>query len=130
MSTWRRFAACRDKPTEWWFPENDIKGKPVDYGPALAICATCPAIAACREEHLTEETGVWGGLVPADRRKLARRRRPVLFCPGCGARVAKGRRLADAVVWCEERSCQDEAYRRDRERRNGASRRRRNGRVA
>lgn len=38
-----------------------------DYGPALAICATCPVIGPCRETSAHEPWGVWGGTTPEER---------------------------------------------------------------
>ena len=58
--TWREQAACRDHTATMFadFP---------DYGPALAICATCPVIDPCREASVNEPWGVWGGTTPEER---------------------------------------------------------------
>ena len=60
-----------------WYTEN-IRG----YGPsqatvaAQAICVTCPHRDACAEWGIERETfGVWGGLTPADRRRIRKARR-------------------------------------------------------
>lgn len=49
---------------------------------AQAVCAGCPVRTECLEYALTgEDTGVWGGLGPAERRELACERRGL---PGDG----------------------------------------------
>ena len=57
---WRDRAACKDTPA-LFFAEYP------DYGPALAICATCPVVEPCREDGKNEPWGIWGGTVPEER---------------------------------------------------------------
>lgn len=81
---WKAKAACRDKPSEWWF-----KIKPVtktrfsnDNEQARAICATCPVLRQCRNfvdeleapfAGLSVRTqtrnmfGIWAGETPQER---------------------------------------------------------------
>lgn len=56
--SWRDEAACKGKPTEWWFPNQ---GETASL--ALAICKRCPVADECREYADTagERYGVWGG---------------------------------------------------------------------
>lgn len=60
-------AACRDHPDVSWFP-----GRGEHAAPAKAICATCPALSDCLAYALADDTltGVWGGTLPAERRRL------------------------------------------------------------
>ena len=37
---------------------------------AKALCAPCPIRDACEEEGWRHPDGVWGGLTPADRRRM------------------------------------------------------------
>ncbi len=72
--SWRQRAACRGKPTEWFFAGT---GK---WGPALEVCARCPVQRQCLDyvrhpERSTRrgdswawaEVGVWGGRTPRGR---------------------------------------------------------------
>jgi WhiB family transcriptional regulator, redox-sensing transcriptional regulator len=65
-------AACRDYPSNLFFPET---GQKVDPEVKL-ICSQCPLHDACREHGIRHERfGVWGGLSEADRKKIRRTRR-------------------------------------------------------
>ncbi len=74
---WRPWAACRDLPTDWWYPNqagmNDNNKK------ALAICATCPVREHCLATSLAnrEQHGIWGGLNVRNRRQVRRVRQTV-----------------------------------------------------
>jgi len=48
-----------------------------NYGPAREVCMACPARTPCLEHALAvrEDDGMWGGLTPPERRRIARRRR-------------------------------------------------------
>lgn len=57
---WRRQAACRGKPTHWWFPDNN-EWRSANALLARQICSTCPVIEPCRETARTRnERGIWG----------------------------------------------------------------------
>lgn len=67
---WHQYAACRGKPTSWFFPE---KGDSV--GKAKLVCAGCPVAAPCLEQALAgEEHGVWAGTSRGTRRRIMRDR--------------------------------------------------------
>ena len=70
---WRALAACRGQ-TELMFPESE-RGQPVDFAPALAVCAGCPVVEPCRQAGVRERHGVWGGASPTDRGFGSRGRR-------------------------------------------------------
>jgi WhiB family redox-sensing transcriptional regulator len=68
---WFDDAACRDAPTEVFFPVSESQA-----GEAKAICAACPVREACLEYALETRPGdgVWGGLTASERHRLIRRR--------------------------------------------------------
>jgi WhiB family transcriptional regulator, redox-sensing transcriptional regulator len=73
--SWRRDAACRDKPTSLFFAE---RGDFETVQAAKAVCATCPVREPCLEYALAHPTrtlhGVWGGTSPRQRQFIRRRR--------------------------------------------------------
>jgi WhiB family redox-sensing transcriptional regulator len=75
---WREAARCRDvEEPDVFFPDRKDRADE-----ALALCALCPVLLACRRHalELPERFGVWGGLTEAEREGLlraSRARRPV-----------------------------------------------------
>jgi WhiB family redox-sensing transcriptional regulator len=65
-------ALCAQTDPDLFFPEKNGSSDP-----ARRICAVCPVRAECLEFALAnkEAHGVWGGMSPAERRKLQRRGR-------------------------------------------------------
>ena len=61
QAPWRRLAACRGQSAVM-FSGSDRR-RPLDYGPALSLCASCPVVVPCRAAGRLESAGVWGGLV-------------------------------------------------------------------
>ena len=71
---WRQQAACRDQPTEWWFP--DYRTGFGDAHPrAKRICAACPVREDCLTAGLVELHGYWGGESMRSRARIAQHRR-------------------------------------------------------
>lgn len=74
-TSWVERAACRGKPTAWWFPEP---GGRFDAQVARLICGRCPVAAECLQQALLEEAetgpkaGIRGGLTVMQRRALRR----------------------------------------------------------
>lgn len=68
LPDWRDRAACRWADPEAFWPA--IGGQPEA---ALALCATCPVLGDCREDHqasrLPDEGGIWWGTTANDRRE-------------------------------------------------------------
>lgn len=62
-------ALCAESDPETWFPEKGGSTRQ-----AKAICAACPARAACLQHALTHPDdgrfGIWGGLSERERRRL------------------------------------------------------------
>jgi hypothetical protein len=58
---WKDRAACRGKPTEWWFP---LEGGDTSGLDARRVCAACPVQAECAQAGAAGEQGIWGGLSP------------------------------------------------------------------
>lgn len=67
-----RQAACRDKPTEFFYPP---RGGNVS-GPQ-AVCAGCPVREECLDYAIAngDHFGIWGGLSDKQRRKVRRQQR-------------------------------------------------------
>lgn len=98
-----------------WFP--DRRGSATA---AKALCGACPVTAACLDHamtieggaHRSDRHGVWGGLTPAERWRLARARgRP---CADCDQPVPSRHRYCDA---CRDRRRHERDRRRDQARR-------------
>ena len=76
--TWRRHAACLDRPEEWWFPVG-TRGDALQHLEAgKRICNTeCPVRAECLDYAIQrgEKYGTWGGMAEEDRECERRNRR-------------------------------------------------------
>jgi WhiB family transcriptional regulator, redox-sensing transcriptional regulator len=73
--TWHHRAACRGmSPKVFYGPDAPKDDSWADD--AKAVCAICPVKEPCLTEALIrgERYGVWGGLVPGERRRLLRDR--------------------------------------------------------
>lgn len=71
-------AACIGHDPTFWFPEESgPKLSQYHEMTAKAICNDCPIQAQCLEMAMSsnEKWGIWGGLMPAERQALRRRRR-------------------------------------------------------
>lgn len=73
---WWDQAACRGVGPDAFFPHEPRSGSTAVYQFALAMCRRCPVQAQCAEAGMDEADGVWGGLMPADRRPGRQSRRP------------------------------------------------------
>jgi WhiB family transcriptional regulator, redox-sensing transcriptional regulator len=83
---WELTAHCRRYDPTLFFGPNRFEPKRerlAREAEAKSICATCPALDACRDYALenAEVYGVWGGLGEADRRAVLARR-PVAAAAG------------------------------------------------
>lgn len=75
MIGWWHFAACRGRPTQWWYPSQ---GDIVQGLVAKAVCSRCSVRVACLEAALAEERlvghpylfGIRGGLYAEERRRV------------------------------------------------------------
>lgn len=72
---WMAQAGCRDKPGEWFFPEQPRAGA---YNQGKAVCAACLVASTCwayitKCDPNAEWDGLWAGLTPTQRRTLVRR---------------------------------------------------------
>ncbi|SDQ85642.1 WhiB family transcriptional regulator [Thermostaphylospora chromogena] len=66
---WAGRGACRTSDPDLFFP---LAPTPVQEARAKAICGACPVLTECRQYALRagEPEGIWGGLTPAERRRL------------------------------------------------------------
>lgn len=73
---WRHRAACRDRDTNYWFPEKRGANNPATVM-AVSICKTkCPVIEQCLKWAMDkpELHGIWGGKTAEERRGMRRQR--------------------------------------------------------
>lgn len=68
--SWKLYAACRGKPTKWFYAEDKI-----NYTLGRQVCARCSVRQACLDEaqRLYDDQGLWGGLSPKQRERKRRR---------------------------------------------------------
>lgn len=79
---WKRSAACRGKNPRLWFP-LELKTSGPEFGAqgmrdaaeAKSYCRECPTRAECLEYGLYEESGIYGGRTPRERRAIVKSRR-------------------------------------------------------
>ena len=67
-------AACRDQPTEHWFPSRrpGPGGMTGLAAAGIAVCSTCPRQADCIDWSIRQDRhldGIWGGLRPGERER-------------------------------------------------------------
>ena len=71
IPAWVGEAACDPSDPEAWQPNKDrpTRAERPSALKAKAICATCPALALCRDDAIknNERHGIWGGLTTAER---------------------------------------------------------------
>jgi Transcription factor WhiB len=92
-----RYARCADSTLDpdQWFPVSAEADKARhEAAAAITVCTTCLVRTQCLELSLRHwdigQHGVWGGLVPADRAALRRRKHPSTHNPP-GAAALKAR---------------------------------------
>ena len=75
LAEWRHDAACRDQPTDLFFPPHGVSHHEVDR--ARTICQRCTVREDCLAYALDnrEVHGIWGGLTERQRRQLRRQTR-------------------------------------------------------
>lgn len=66
---WKQRGACRASDPALWEAEPNEPGNPE----AVRVCTTCDVRTSCLRYALAyeERFGVWGGLCPSQRRRLA-----------------------------------------------------------
>jgi WhiB family transcriptional regulator, redox-sensing transcriptional regulator len=71
---WRSAAACRLSDPDLFFPVSSVGIAQREIAEALAVCASCPVQAPCREFALRthQRHGIWGGMTEDERRQLWR----------------------------------------------------------
>lgn len=117
---WQLQAACRGKPTDWWFPG---KGHTTtETHAAKAICGGCPVREECLEYAVTvirRPDGIWGGLTEKQRKSLSFSR-PKRFRQRADAQHGTKSRF---LAGCECRACEraNERSTHDKPRKRGAA---------
>lgn len=76
---WRQHAACRDKPTAWWFPNSsEYHQRRDEIARAKAICEQCVVKIDCLlwvmqfDQHQIE--GIWAGTTKRQRVEIQTKR--------------------------------------------------------
>lgn len=79
---WHDYAACNDKPNEWFYGQEERQGKKrhrptltvAEVRRAKAVCERCPVIDECLEWALEtdEKHGIWGGTTGRERQRMQR----------------------------------------------------------
>lgn len=70
--------SCTNYP-DAFYPENNMPGTSADSVWAKKMCADCPVLAMCAEYAVKFEAhGIWGGLMPMERRQIRKDLRIVL----------------------------------------------------
>ena len=67
--SWMYLAECSKHDPDTCFPPDE---EPHLYDKAKRICEECPVSGFCLEIGLDEKWGMWGGLTPDERYKLAK----------------------------------------------------------
>ena len=67
---WQQHATCRGMDPAWFFP-----GRGENLSGRRAVCAACPVLEQCREEHIDERQGFFGGMSDRERRRFRKERR-------------------------------------------------------
>ena len=76
VDDWHAHAACRDKPTSWWYAELKERQNPTpEARRALSVCFRCPVRIECLTHALTypERYGIWSATTEHQRRRLLNR---------------------------------------------------------
>lgn len=75
---WFELAACKGKPTDWFYDSVAGGAGWVSDPRAVAICASCPVIQQCWDECRSNDycwkNGVWAGSSPVERQRWGRER--------------------------------------------------------
>jgi WhiB family redox-sensing transcriptional regulator len=75
VTLWQHHAACRYEDPELFFPIGTAGPALEAIDKAKAVCRGCPVREQCLELALSsgQDSGVWGGLTPTERRVLKAR---------------------------------------------------------
>lgn len=111
---WTVDAACdgmAGRELDPWHPDDNLTPARRDglYAIARRVCAGCPVRLACALEALQNglADGVWGGLTPADRRRIARERPHLGFpTPGAAKHGERSRYVAGCTAGEGGRACE------------------------
>lgn len=109
-NTWQEHAACRNHPTDLFFPTDNTHPHKITI--ARSICQGCTVRDECLDAALTrnELFGIWGGYTVKERRKI-RATRPVakrLICRHCRTEFLKDGAQQWPTPYCS-RKCQKTA---------------------
>jgi WhiB family redox-sensing transcriptional regulator len=74
--SWHERAACIGLPLELFFPIGEVNSPSSHIARAKLVCGRCAVVSECLSAAIrtSEPEGIWGGLTPAERKALQRRR--------------------------------------------------------
>lgn len=113
---WSKDAACKGMDPDIFFPE---RGDHEGVRAAKAVCLNCPVKIDCRDAHITEREGIWGGMSSRERRtyRSKNRERICALCGNVFTLKVGGQKFCEGVC-----SATAKKQRRAEERRRRASR--------
>ena len=96
---WVNQAACLNRDPAWWDYDGGLMTR--EGRKAIEICGTCPVRDECLRTALEQghETGIWGGLTPAERQLLTGKRKPSVTKIGDTWQVRLGKQRAEVGSW-------------------------------
>lgn len=102
---WRELRACDADIGDWFdIPNYSLKGQRNYCAPLIAVCSDCLVRAECLEDAMSrnEPNGIWGGLLPKERRALRRRRAGGSVSSKCGTVAGYAQHRRNNESQCED----------------------------
>ena len=102
---WRDLAACHFADGDWFdIPNYSLKGQRNYCAPLIGVCSECTVRAECLEDAMSrnEPNGIWGGLLPKERRSLRRRRAGGTISSKCGTEAGYAQHRRNNESQCED----------------------------
>ena len=114
---WAKDATCKGMDPDIFFPE---RGDHAGVRAAKAVCLNCPVKTDCRDAHITEREGIWGGMSSRERRvyRSTHRERTCALCGNVFTLKVGGQKFCEGTC-----SATAKKQRRAEERRRRASKR-------
>lgn len=121
-AAWFSQAACKDMPTDLFFPQQEEGNGDVRRA-AKAVCKACPVRKDCLHHALTNhiDDGIWGGMAERERTRLRRNIQRPVPCSFC-EKPFRSERPERPKVWALD-FCSIECQRAYTNERKNASRR-------
>ena len=102
---WRDYAACLDADGDWFdVPNYSLKGQRNHCAALIGVCSECPVRVECLEYAMEFNLphGIFGGLLPKERRSLRRRRAGGTTSDKCGTEAGYAQHRRNNESQCED----------------------------